>query len=62
MQSFETLRKARNHVKNLNTASKSIEFPEIVEIIKRTTTQIILNVYKPKAVQTLMINDLDNDL
>ena len=56
-----TLREARLYVKSLGRAGGPL--PEVVELIKRTTTQTVLNIYTPQPMETLVsVNSLDEGL
>ncbi len=46
-----TLREARLFIKDMG---KTGQVPNVVELLKRTTTQWVMNVYVPKQVETLV--------
>ena len=62
IQAKDSLGEARRYVEamGVNLASSN-ELPDIIEIVKRTTTQTVKDIYRPKQVNTLVAESLDAD-
>jgi len=59
LEAKHSLREARLFVQELG---KNKKMPRLVEVVKRTTTQTTMNIYRPKTVQTLIADVLDEGL
>jgi len=58
---FETRRQALNYVRNLGQSIQLITGqPNIVQVVKRTTTYTVTKTFVPKVVNTLVSDELDS--